>query len=141
VNQQPLSSPTVFNFYPFDYSPPGPLGSAVPQLLGPEFGITDSTTLVTFANNMKQTIYAGWISGNDALILDYPSLASIAAVPTDVVDYLNLVMAGGVMSAQTYAQIVFAVAQVPMTGSSWQADRWKNAIWMLFNSPEYIIQR
>ena len=141
MGQQPLSSPTVFNFYPFDYSPPGPLGSAVPQLLGPEFGITDSTTLVTFSNNMKEVIFAGWISGPDELVLDYASLASLATVPTDIADYLNLVMAGGVMSPTTYAQIVFAVAQVPMTGSSWQSDRWKNAIWILFNSPEYIIQR
>jgi uncharacterized protein (DUF1800 family) len=138
VNEQPLSSPTVFNFYGFDFSPQGPVGAQ--GLLGPEFEITTSTAIVATSNNMAGAIRNGWGSGADAMVLDYASLASLAAVPNQIVDYLNLVMTGGAMTPATYAQISSAIALIPQTGTTWQADRWKLAIWILFNSPEYSIQ-
>jgi uncharacterized protein (DUF1800 family) len=139
VNQQPLSSPTVFNFYSFDYSPQGAVGAN--NLLGPEFEITTSTTIITTANNMGSAIINGWGSGSDKMVLDYPSLATMAAVPNQIVDYLNLVMVNGAMTPTTYTQIAGAVALIPQSGLTWQADRWKLALWILVNSPEYVIQR
>jgi uncharacterized protein (DUF1800 family) len=139
VNQQPLSSPTVFNFFSPDYSPQGAVGAN--NLTGPEFEITTSTTIVTASNNTRSAIKTGWGSGSDAMILDYAALASLAGAPTQIVDYLNVVMANGVMTPTTYTQIATAIALIPQTGSTWQADRWKLAIWILFNSPEYVIQR
>ena len=50
-------------------------------------------------------------------------------------------MGNGVMTPTTYTQMVSAVGLIPQTGANWQADRWKLAIWILFNSPEYVIQR
>lgn len=139
VNQQPLSSPTVFNFYSFDFSPQGALGAH--NLLGPEFQITTSTTIVATSNNTSGGISGGFGSGTDKLSLDYASLAPLAAVPAQVVDYLNLVMVNGAMTPTTYTQIGNAVGLIPQTGLNWQADRWKLALWILFNSPEYTIQR
>jgi uncharacterized protein (DUF1800 family) len=139
VNQQPLSSPTVFNFFSPDYEPQGAVGAN--NLTGPEFEITTSTAIVTTSNNMTSAISGGWGSGGDKMVLDYASLQSMSGSPTQMVDYLNLVMADGAMTPTTYTQISSAIALIPQTGMTWQADRWKLAIWILFNSPEYVIQR
>ncbi len=139
VNQQPLSSPTVFNFFGFDFAPQGAVGSH--GLVGPEFEATTSTSIVTTMKNMISAIMNGWGSGTDAMVLDYPALAGIAAVPGQLVNYLNLVMTSGGMTAQTSTQIAAAVALIPQTGTKWQSDRWKMALYILFNSPEYTIQR
>ena len=56
-------------------------------------------------------------------------------------NYLNLVMTSGAMTPTTSTQIATAAALVPQTGPTWQADRWKMALWILSNSPEYSIQR
>jgi uncharacterized protein (DUF1800 family) len=139
VNQQPLSSPTVFNFFGFDYAPQGAVGAA--GLVGPEFEVTTATSIVATANNMTGAISGGWGSGNDTLKIDYPGLASLAATPSLMADYLNLVMTTGAMTAATRTQIINAVTLIPQTGNAWQSDRWKLAIFVLFNSPEYVIQR
>jgi hypothetical protein len=139
MNQQPLSSPSVFNFYGFDYSPQGAVGGH--GLLGPEFEIVTSTSVVTLSNNNLATIANGWGSGSDRLVLDYPAIASMAATPLAIVDYLNLVMCNGAMTPATVTQLLSVIALIPQTGSTWQADRWKAAIWIVFNSPEYVIQR
>jgi hypothetical protein len=73
--------------------------------------------------------------------LNYGALAGLAANPTALVDYLNLVMTAGGMTPATYTQIANGVALIPQTGTTWQNDRWKMAIYILFNSPEYVIQR
>jgi hypothetical protein len=139
VNEQPLSSPTVFNFYGFDYAPQGPV--AANNLVGPEFEVTTSTSIVATSNNMTGAIGSGWGSGADKMVLDYPSVAPLAATPSQIVDYLNLVMANGSMTPTTRTQITSAIGLIPQTGTTWQADRWKLAIFILFNSPEYVIQR
>ena len=139
MNQQPLSSPTVFNFFGFDYAPQGVV--AAHNLLGPEFEVTTSTSIVTLSNNNRDTISTGWGSGTDRLSLDYAALAAMAANPTQMVDYLNLVMTNGAMTAATSTQLASTIALIGQTGATWQADRWKLAIWILFNSPEYVIQR
>jgi uncharacterized protein (DUF1800 family) len=139
VNQQPLSSPTVFNFFGFDFSPQGPI--AANDLVGPEFEVTTSTAIVATANNMMGAINNGWGSGADQMKLNYGALAGLAANPAALVDYLNLVMTAGAMTPATYTQIASAVALIPRTGTTWQTDRWKMAIYILFNSPEYVIQR
>ena len=139
VNQQPMDSPTVFNFFSFDFSPQGAVGAQ--NLLGPEFEVTTSTSIVAMSNNMKSAINTGWGSGADMMALDYAALASLAAIPNQIVDYLNLVMTNGAMSPTTYTQLANAIALIPQTGTKWQSDRWKLALWILFNSPEYSIQR
>ncbi|MEP6702924.1 MAG: DUF1800 family protein, partial [Betaproteobacteria bacterium] len=139
VNEQPLSSPTVFNFYGFDYSPQGVVADN--NLLGPEFEVTTSTAIIATSNNLQSAVINGWGSGADAMILDFPSVAPIAATPAQIVDYLNLVMTNGAMTPATRSQLVSAVALIPQTGIKWQADRWKLAIYLLSNSPEYVIQR
>ena len=139
VNQQPMDSPTVFNFFSFDFSPQGAVG--LQNLVGPEFEVTTSTAIVATSNNMAGAINNGWGSGADMMALDYASLAPLAATPNQVVDYLNVVMTNGAMSPITYTQLANAIALIPQTGTKWQTDRWKLALWILFNSPEYSIQR
>ena len=50
-------------------------------------------------------------------------------------------MTTGRMTATTRTKIIDAATLIPQTGGAWQSDRWKLAIFVLFNSPEYVIQR
>jgi uncharacterized protein (DUF1800 family) len=59
LNQTPMQSPTVFNFFLPDYQFPGVLGNA--GLITPEFELTSETSVIRQAN----TLYNGFF--NDAL--------------------------------------------------------------------------
>jgi endo-chitodextinase len=48
INQGPLQSPSVFNFFHPEFAPPGPVSLA--NALGPEFEITTTTSIAATAN-------------------------------------------------------------------------------------------
>lgn len=57
VQQLPMSSPTVFNFYKPDFTPHGPLAQA--NLFAPEFELHTSATSIAYVNMMYY-----WFFGN-----------------------------------------------------------------------------
>jgi uncharacterized protein (DUF1800 family) len=58
INQGPLQSPSVFNFYHPEFAPPGPVSLA--GALGPEFEITTTTSIAATAN-----FFGGLVSNSD----------------------------------------------------------------------------
>jgi uncharacterized protein (DUF1800 family) len=58
INQGPLQSPSVFNFYHPEFAPPGPVSLA--NALGPEFEITTTTSIAATAN-----FFGGLVSNSD----------------------------------------------------------------------------
>ncbi len=58
VNQGPLQSPSVFNFFHPEFAPPGPVSLA--NALGPEFEITTTTSIAATAN-----FFGGMVSSSD----------------------------------------------------------------------------
>lgn len=77
LEQAPLYSPTVFNFYLPDYKFPGPLASQ--GLTTPEFQTTAETTVVRQVNYIYNGIFgetntngiSSFNNGNHALVLDF----------------------------------------------------------------------
>lgn len=55
LGQNPLRSPSVFNFFAPSYTPPGPLQQA--GLVAPEFQITDETTVTGYANFITDVVF------------------------------------------------------------------------------------
>ncbi len=136
INQGPLQSPTVFNYFHPEFAPPGPIASA--GAIGPEFEITTTTaiaatqnyfgSIVTSNSGSAGNAFTDNLIGNGAcsvgtLNATDPSAASrqhcmfgnleelfaVSADSSTMFDYINLVMLGGSLSSTNKAALVAAL--------------------------------
>jgi hypothetical protein len=158
LNQSPLSSPTVFNFFYPDYKFPGPLASA--GITTPEFQLTSDTSTAQQMNFMEGGILnnaantnglSSFVGGNGAVALDlgpwmtvnYTSNAGISSL----VDGLNSLLCAGQLSAGAKTVIVNYVANTanfPLSSpptSTQMRNRVRAVLHLLVSSPDFIIQR
>jgi uncharacterized protein (DUF1800 family) len=134
--QEAMHSPTVFNFFGPDYSAPGAIAAA--GLKSPEFEITTDTTVVSWANYLRNAINTGLGPGSDRITLSLAAEQTRAADPAGLVDHLNsLLMAGG-MSSNMRTILINAVTQIPSTNT---LERVRTAIYLVVNSPEFVVDK
>ena len=113
ISQAPLQSPTVFNFYNPEFSPPGPVSMA--GAIAPEFEITTTTSIAAtqnyFGRLVTDTSSQGryrqapiwWVGSGcnyssapeNCLRADVLELFAIADNSAQLLQYLNLVLMGG----------------------------------------------
>jgi uncharacterized protein (DUF1800 family) len=148
LNQAPLFAPSVFNFYHPDYGPPGVIADNA--YFAPEFEITTSSSLTGFADFSKWAVIGGFgqyeTDSGKRIVPDYSAYLPLATSdPAAMVDQLNLVLMGGSMSAQFRAQLLTSIGKVtawPVNDVAGQRlERFKMALWLIINSPEYMIQK
>lgn len=135
--QMPLYSPTVFNFFRPDYSPPGSLDAA--NLDGPAFEITNSYTTVSFANRFWDIADEGFERGSSYKFTpDYGDFMPYLADSDTLLDYINIVVCSGQMSANTRSLIQTNLAA---TETSDPVEIVKLAVYLAMMSPEGSVQR
>jgi uncharacterized protein (DUF1800 family) len=112
LGQDPGSSPSVFNFYLPDYTPPGAIADA--GLVAPEFQITNAVTSISLPNFLRNCIFHGSVGrwGADT-ILDFSQEKPLAAQPDELIARLNLLLTGDRMSDGTKKIIREAIEQIP----------------------------
>ena len=135
--QEPLNSPTVFNFFRPNYQPPGLLSDN--NLFGPAFQITDSYSSISFPNRIWEMVDSG-ISYYKTYQFD-PDFSDLIALAGDIgvlLDEVNLLFCGGQMSAGTRSLIQDAVYQVPPYDP---AMRVRLAVYLAAACPEGAVQR
>jgi hypothetical protein len=135
IDQSPMNSPTVFNFYLPDYKFPGALASQ--GITTPEFQETAETTVIRQANFMERGVYAqtntngrnSFRGGSDAVVMDFnlwmglanANAGSVGAVlgagpsPTQnwtsnanlgtLIDRLNMLLLGSQLSTAAKTEI------------------------------------
>jgi hypothetical protein len=151
-DENPLESPTVFNFFRPDYERAGPLASA--GLATPEFQIANENTVI-LTSNILQTISYQYVdstgkvySGPDGytaattattVFLQTAAWEPLAANAGTLADNLNLVFMAGQMPAAVRATLVNYVNLMPASATA--ATRVAEATSLLINSPQYAIQR
>jgi uncharacterized protein (DUF1800 family) len=140
LNQSPIHAGSVFNFYHPDFTPAGPLQTT--SLVGPEFEITNASSVAGFSDFSKWGIINGFDSydtdpGNRVLP-DYTYYLGIAGTPQALIDELDIVLCAGGMNATYKAQVVASVAKVP---ASQGLERLNMALWLIINSPDYSVQK
>ena len=137
IGQNPLRSPTVFNFFEPDHSHPGHI--ALAGLKSPEFQITNDTSVIGISNFMRYVVYEGfkW-DETKPLLPNYSSVSPLAANPTQLVEHLNLVLAAGGLSETFKATLINQINRIP---ASDPLERVKEAIHQVVTSPEYVIQK
>lgn len=135
LGQNPLHSPTVFNFFQPDYSPPNTQLSAR-GLLAPEMQIANETTTLSYINAMQYLIAygVGEVSASYAT-----EVGRAADVPT-LIDRYNLLLTGNQLSAATLSRIKTAVATIPGS-STGLLSRVTASILLIMASPEYLVQK
>ena len=146
LNQSPLHAPSVFNFYHPNFTPAGPLQSM--GLVGPEFEITNASSVAGFSDFSKWGIingfenYVGAPAGHP-IAPDYSYYLGIAGTPQALIDELDVVLCAGGMNATYKAQIVASVAKVPLVNSGQLngMERLNMALWLIINSPDYSVQK
>ena len=136
--QQPVfQAPSVFNFYPPDYVVPGT------DLLGPEFGLQNTTTAfarINFVNslvygtiNPDQTVY-----GATGSQFDWSGLTPLSGTPDALVDKVDRLLLHGTLSPAGHDTIVAAVKTINAADALGRA---KAAFYLVATSSQYQVER
>jgi uncharacterized protein (DUF1800 family) len=163
LNQTPMFSPSVFNFFRPGYVP---TSKAITDagLVVPELQITHDVSVAGYMNYIRS-----WITVNSTRDLrqDYSAELALADTPSALLERMNLLLFSGQMSDALRAQITGAVASraipaavyptpaPPASGASAPAatpsnltainaaklDRVYLAVYLSMSSPDYLIQK
>lgn len=161
LNQTPLTSPTVFNFFLPDYQFPGILANA--GLITPEFEITSETSVIRQSNFLRDAIYtdalgqnglASFRSGGRDIMLDLRPYVngSNAGLPwahnnniDALINLMNLRLAAGQIPASARTIIRTYVQSLPYTNPTPTATQLRNRVralvHLLITSPDFAIQK
>jgi len=138
-------SPTVFNWFSPQYTPPNsPIASA--GLLAPEMQMTNVSTVVGFINYLQSSIGANASSGPD-IFASYATEMSLASTPDQLLNRINLLLMSGQMSGTLYNNILGAVTSIPIPSGDQSAinaallSRVQTAIYLTVASPDYAAQQ
>lgn len=141
LGQLVFDPPTVFSYFPSDFNLPGT------SLVGPEFGILDTSTTYARANFMNtlfltNTSVPGIPVTNPnrplGTKIDYSSYQALAGNPSGLVDALNARLMHGTMSASAKTSIVNTVTTI---SSGDPGGRTRTAIYLVATASQYQIQR
>jgi len=137
IGQNPLRSPTVFNFFEPNYSQPGQIGAA--GLSSPEFQITNETSVIGISDFFHYVVREGfnWEDGKP-LTPDYTAVSALAGSPTQLIDHLDQVLTAGGMSSSLKTKLVTEIGRLP---SNDPVRRTTMAIHLILTSPDYVIQK
>ncbi len=158
IMQQPLASPSVFNFFLPGHQPNGPIIDA--GLVAPEFQILTSATALNYINiiyyallgdfymevgTLSSSVDIGFPELNpnlgnpdDVVSLDFSSELDAVDNPTALVDRLDLMLTGGIMSEETKLTITETLETLVVFDLELAV---KTAIFLTLISPDYVIQK
>ncbi|MEM6396943.1 MAG: DUF1800 family protein [Bacteroidota bacterium] len=152
VGQFPHSAPSVFNFFRPDYQPQGPI--AMNNLVGPEYQILNSTNAIGILNDVNNRMvmsnhffcddevevddidYAYGEDDPDWLTYaqDFRRMEPFLDQPQALVNYLDIILANGLLEEDTKSIITHAVSQLETP-----QERLRMALYLIFISPDYAI--
>jgi len=157
LNQTPLNSTTVFNFFQPDYQYPGEMARA--GMTTPEFQLTNDSNTMNLTNVISQISpasgnpngYSSFFNGN-AVTVDLgpymtPGQTGNANIAT-LVNTLAVLLTGDNLSAPVRTTITDFVANTtnfpytsPTPSTTQMRDRVRAVVHLILTSAEYAIQR
>jgi len=157
TQQAALKSPSVFNFFQPGYIQPGPIAAA--GLFAPEFQITSETTVINQINNQHAAIFWGiwtreknaqganayaYLNFDDEVAVLNRAVFTATENRQAMLDLLNVKLLNGRMSAALRQEIMDVYAALPAwydTTGTRQRERAQLAVFLIFASPGYVIQK
>ncbi len=138
--QEPLVSPSVFNFFQPTYQPPGEIKEQ--GLVAPEFQITTAVTSTEVPNHHYYAVVNSvnyWpTSDTEAVRFDYTPYLALAGNPDALVSALDRTLTYGTLSPEEHQVIREAVERYHV---SLTTNRVRLAVYLLSTSPEFVIQQ
>jgi uncharacterized protein (DUF1800 family) len=134
--ESPMQSPDVFNFFAPDFAVPGPIADA--GLSSPEFFITTESAVTATANYLNNAIYHSLGPSSDRIALDLANEQRLAANPPQLVDHLSTLLMAGNMSSAMRDMLVDVVTKIPASNP---IERARTAIYLVINSPEFVVDK
>jgi uncharacterized protein (DUF1800 family) len=138
IEQSPLRSPSVFNFYRPDFAPPGEMRTL--GLVAPEMEITTETTSANLANVLAFSTFANNSTATglapEAVYIDITSEVALAADAPRLVDQVASKLTGGGISAELRTEVIAMVERIPAAAGGGRAAE---AIHDIVISPEYAV--
>ena len=140
MGQPPFESPTVFNYFPPDYTPPGM------DILGPEFKIMHTSTVLGRANFVHDLLVtrnenvapAANVTGATGTKTNSATLTAAAATPATLIDQVVAIFGNNPLSALEKTAIVNAVTAVPAANA---AQRVRTAIYLVVTAAQVQVAR
>ncbi len=145
LDQDVFNPPSVFNYYPMDYSIPNT------NLAAPEFAIMTTGTALKRPNLINQFVFNatgvgipvsiinGIPNGTSISMARYQALAQADTTGTLLVDSLNREFLNGSMSSVVRTQILNAIQAIPSTDGG--VRRTRTALYLVLTSSQYQVQR
>lgn len=140
LGQAAMRSPSVFNFFSPFYKATGELSEL--GMLAPELQLATDFQLPITDDALGDAIYLTYIRGPHAgeeVVLDLNRDAPLAANPEALVDRYNTLFLSGQMSSQM-RQVLLDHLNATPNGNSGR-NRVREALYLIVNSPEYIVQK
>jgi uncharacterized protein (DUF1800 family) len=138
--QMPLRAPSVFNFYRPEYVPPNSQ-TGDQGLVSPESQIFTEESLVLHLSSMNNLILSN--GGFTKLNFKTNEEVALASNATQLVSFLNTLLAGGSLSPATLTKIIAIVEAIPITADQSDADkksRVMRAAYLISITPEFFWQ-
>jgi len=134
LEQPPYLSPTVFNFYPPDYTPES-------NLVSPASALLDSASVFNRANVFLQLLFSPpgpdqTVTGATGTQITLGDLAPFGSDSGALVDSIDALLFHGTMSTAQRLAILDAVNAQP-AGSAWV----RAAAYVVLTSPHYQVER
>lgn len=148
LSQQPMRSPSVFNFYRPGYTPPNTSIAAAGKV-APEMQITGEPSVIGYLNLIQAAVQSG-IGENHDILPNYSAEIDMASTPDRLLDRINLLLLSGRMSSTLRGQIknVLNSIAIPAANNGYSAsglaarkNRVYAAIFLAMASPEYIVEQ
>lgn len=143
--EQPMNSPSVFNFYLPGYLPPGHLANA--GLLGPEFQILNAGSAISAPNYYFHAVSGGlhrWGNGDPTRVvkLNYvPEMTMITNNIDGLIRRLDLSLMYGTLSPREFQIIRESVERIAPYIWEWDKERMNLTVYLMVTSPEYCVMR
>ncbi len=154
--QRPLGASSVFNFYRPDYAPLGEIFNR--GMVAPEFKLMGDSFLLWHLPAMQDLLDSRPVDSNDIVngnltslqnisgTLDLTDAIAVASNTTTLMNYLNDLLFGGLMSAQLEERVIQYVDDEVIYGSDLSElerleKKVEEALFILGVSPEFNIQR
>lgn len=137
--QDILGAPSVFNFYQPGFSPSGSAANA--GLVAPEFQIASESRLTSTASAMNWQIQASRWNEDRWSIVDLQDEEPWGASPEFLLKRLNLLLLNGQMARAEYDVLTTHLNNVLNSNNSKSGDVVRDAITLIVNSPNYLIQK
>jgi len=140
LQQAPLRSPTVFNFFRPEFAQPGPIADQ--GLVSPELQILDENSIISLTSRLAASVlYSHNYKSNPSnkrITINIDREMQLEPNPDELVEHLNQVLLGGQMSQALKSEVKTLMAERP--GDNSASLRVVEAIFLIVTSPEASVQ-